>query len=427
MTATENLLRDLVRIPSVNPRDGAGDGGETAVAEHVRDWLAGRGVRAQLDEVLPGRCNVVAVVPGHRPEAVLLETHLDTVETDGMTVGPYEGEVRGGRLYGRGACDAKGALAAFLLAVAELAAGEPPPYTVVLAGVCDEEHAYRGVLRLVDALAGRGVVDALAGGEVVGALAGREVVGAVVGEPTGLFPAVAHKGVVRYTVRTTGRAGHSSRPGEAVNAITLMGPVIAHLADHPPATPPHPLLGPATRTVTRIRGGTGPNTVPGGCEVDVDRRTLPGEDPEAVWRADRAELAALGAEVDPPFTVDPPLDTRPDAEIVTALCRALADHDRPADVRGMPFGTDASKLARAGVPSVVFGPGSVADAHAAAESVELAEVELAARVVAAAVRGMGAEGRGESAGARRAGDSVGNAAVASREASARREGEASCG
>ncbi|WP_200303468.1 M20/M25/M40 family metallo-hydrolase [Streptomyces adelaidensis] len=305
----------------------------------------------------------------------MLESHLDTVETDGMTVGPYDGEVRDGRLYGRGACDAKGPLAAFLLAVAELAEGEPPPYTVVLAGVCDEEHAYRGVLRLVDALAERVAVGA--------------VVGAVVGEPTGLVPAVAHKGVVRYTARTMGRAGHSSRPEEAVNAITLMGPVIAHLADHVPGVPPHPLLGHATRTVTRIRGGTGPNTVPGSCEVDVDRRTLPGEDLETVWAHDRAELAALGAEVDPPFTVDPALDTRPDAEIVTALCRALADHDRPSEVRGMPFGTDASKLARAGVPSVVFGPGSVADAHAAAESVDLAEVTLAARLVVAAVRGMG--------------------------------------
>ncbi|MFC4507357.1 MULTISPECIES: M20 family metallopeptidase [Streptomyces] len=366
-----DLLRDLVRIPSVNPRGGAGDGGETAVAEYVRDWLARHSVQAELYEVLPGRHNVVAVVPGRGADAVVLESHLDTVETDGMTVDPYQGEIRGGRLYGRGACDAKGPLAAFLLAVAELAAGEPPPCTVVLAGVCDEEHAYRGVLHLLDTLMDR------------------PVVGAVVGEPTGLVPAVAHKGVVRYTVRTTGRAGHSSRPEEAVNAIALMAPVIAHLAAAPPAVPPHPLLGPATRSVTRIRGGTGPNTIPGSCEVDVDRRTLPGEDLDTVWRDDRDELAGLGAEVDPPFTVDPALDTPAGADVVTALCGALAGHGRPSEVRGMPFGTDASKLARAGIPSVVFGPGSVTDAHAAAESVELAEVTLAARVVVATIRGMG--------------------------------------
>ncbi|WP_405869039.1 M20 family metallopeptidase [Streptomyces sp. NBC_00005] len=368
MTDVEELLRDLVRIPSVNPRGQEGDGGETAVAEYVRDWLERHGVQAELHEVLPGRCNVVAVVPGRRPEAILLESHLDTVETDGMTVDPYEGVVRDGRLYGRGACDAKGPLAAFMLAAAELAGGEPPLHTLVLAGVCDEEHAYRGVLHLIDALADR------------------RVVGAIVGEPTGLVPAVAHKGVVRYTVRTTGRAGHSSRPEEAVNAITSMGPVIAHLATTAPDVPPHPLLGPATRSITRIRGGTGPNTIPGTCEVDIDRRTLPGEGLEAVWEHDRAELAAFGAELDPPFTVDPALDTRPDAAIVTALGRALAAHGLPSTAAGMPFGTDASKLARAGIPSVVFGPGSVTDAHAATESVELAEVELAARVVVTTVR-----------------------------------------
>ncbi|MER5428742.1 M20 family metallopeptidase [Streptomyces sp. NPDC002588] len=371
-TSVEDLLRDLVRIPSVNPRDGAADGGETAVAEYVRDWLERRGVRAELPEVLPGRRNVVAVVPGRAPGVVLLESHLDTVETDGMTVDPYDGAVHDGRLYGRGACDAKGPLAAFLLALAELAAGDgPPPYTVVLAGVCDEEHGCLGVLHLVDALTDR------------------PVVGAIVGEPTGLVPAVAHKGVVRYTVRTRGRAGHSSRPEEAVNAITLMAPVIAHLAGSPPAVPPHPLLGSATRSVTRVRGGTGPNTIPDSCEVDVDRRTLPGEDPETVWEHDRAELTALGAEVDSPFTVDPALDTAADADVVTALRRALDEHGRPSEIRGMPFGTDASKLARAEIPSVVFGPGSVADAHSAEESVDLAEVELAARVVAAAVRGLG--------------------------------------
>ncbi|WP_105974088.1 M20 family metallopeptidase [Streptomyces geranii] len=376
-TETEELLRDLVRIPSVNPRGGAGDGGETAVAEYVRDWLRLRGVQAELYEVLPGRHNVVAVVPGRSAEAILLESHLDTVETDGMTVDPYAGEIRDGRLYGRGACDAKGPLAAFMLAVAELASGEPPSHTVVLAGVCDEEHAYRGVLHLLDTL-----VD-------------REFVGAIVGEPTGLVPAVAHKGVVRYTVRTTGRAGHSSRPEEALNAITLMAPVIAHLATHPPTVPPHPLLGPATRTVTRVRGGTGPNTIPGTCEADVDRRTLPGEDLESVWRADRTELAALGAELDPPFTVDPALETASDASIVTALCDALHDHGHPYEVQGMPFGTDASKLAVAGIPAVVFGPGRVEDAHAAEESVGLREVELAARIVKQVAQGRAPKGRGE--------------------------------
>jgi len=170
MSEVETLLRDLVAIPSVNPRDGTGPG-EAAVAAYVRDWLAGRGIAAELTEVLPGRPNVVAVVPGRDPRAILLESHVDTVETDGMTVDPHAGDVHDGRLYGRGACDAKGPLTAFLLAVAELAAGPPPPRTVVLAAVADEEHRYRGVLSLLDGLSR---VDA-----------------AVVGEPTGLTAGTA--------------------------------------------------------------------------------------------------------------------------------------------------------------------------------------------------------------------------------------------
>jgi acetylornithine deacetylase len=360
----EELLRDLVSIPSVNPR-GADAPAEAAVARYVRDWLAARGVPAELREVLPGRPNVIARIPGRDPRAVLLESHLDTVETSGMTVDPYAGHVSDGRLYGRGACDAKGPLAAFLLAAVALAA-DPPPCEVVLAGVVDEEHGYRGVLHLIEQLEAT------------------PVAGAVVGEPTGLVPVVAHKGCVRYTVRTLGSAGHSSRPDEAVNAITLMARVLDHLDAAAPDTPAHPLLGPATRCATRVRGGSGPNTVPGTCELDVDRRTLPGEDPLAVWRHDRAELSALlpgRIEVDEPFTVDYALDTPAGSAVPAALISAVA-----TEPSGMPFGTDASKLARAGIPAVVFGPGSLDDAHSARESVALADVAYAAEAVAAAVR-----------------------------------------
>ncbi|RKS79523.1 acetylornithine deacetylase [Actinomadura pelletieri DSM 43383] len=382
MSASGELLRELVGIASINPRGGPVDAasgiGEAAVAEYVRDWLTARGVRAELREVLPGRPNVVATLPGRDPRVVLLESHLDTVETGGMIVDPFAGTIRDGRLYGRGACDAKGPLAAFMLALANLAQDGPPPFGVVLAGVMDEEHLYRGVLGLIDDLADTSVV------------------GAVVGEPTGLVAATAHKGVVRYTVRTLGTAGHSSRPDKAVNAVTLMARVIGHVNRTPPGVPAHPLLGSATRCVTGIRGGEGPNTVPGRCEIDIDRRTLPGEDPLDVWRADREELTALipgHIEVDEPFTVDYSLDTPAGSPVPAALCRSLAAAGRDASVHGMPFATDASKLARAGIPSVVFGPGSISHAHSADESIALAEVDLAARVITETVRSLDVEGR----------------------------------
>ncbi|MGI5287590.1 M20/M25/M40 family metallo-hydrolase [Nonomuraea polychroma] len=370
MSLSEALLHELVRVPSVNPRDGSGPG-EAALAIAVRDWLAGHGVTASIREVLPGRPNVVAVVPGRDPRALLLVSHLDTVEVEGMTVDPYAGEVRDGRMYGRGACDAKGSLAAFMLAAAELAGGPEPPSTVVLAGVIDEEHRYRGVLGLLEDLPVP------------------EVAAAVVGEPTGLAAGIAHKGVVRYTVRTLGEAGHASRPDDAVNAVTLMTRVLAHLDATAPDVPRHPLLGQATRCVTRIRGGTGPNIVPGRCEIDVDRRTLPGEDPLQVWEHDREELTRLlpgRIELDPPFTVDHALGTPADSPVVTGLCRALAARGLDASVHGMPFCTDASKIARAGIPAVVFGPGSILDAHSVDESIVLADVRLAAGLVVDLVR-----------------------------------------
>ncbi|GAA3084686.1 M20 family metallopeptidase [Streptosporangium carneum] len=373
MNDVEALLGELVSTPSVNPREGSG-GGEAALAGVVRRWLADHGVAAELDEVLPGRPNVVAVVPGRDPRVILLESHLDTVEVDGMTVDPYAAQVHDGRLYGRGACDAKGPLAAFMLAAAELAAGPVPPYTVMLAGVIDEEYRYRGVLGLLDTLPGA------------------EVVGAVVGEPTDLTVATAHKGVVRYTARTLGEAGHTSRPAEAVNAVSLMARVIAHLDATGPEIPGHPLLGPATRCVTRVHGGTGPNIVPGRCEIDVDRRTLPGEDPMAVWRRDGEELERLlpgRIELDPPFNVDYALDTPADSPVVAALCGALAARGGDGGVHGMPFCTDASKLARAGIPAAVFGPGSILDAHSADESVALADVRFAAEVVVDMARRVG--------------------------------------
>jgi len=368
MTAeAEDLLTSLVEIPSVNPRgrapDRAAGEGEAEVAAFVRDWLAARGIASTLSEVLPGRPNVVAVLPGRDPGAILLESHLDTVETaDAQPPG-----IRDGRLYGRGACDAKGPLAAFMLALAALAAGERQR-TVILAAVSDEEHAYRGVTHLLDELP-------------------MSIHGAIVGEPTGLLPVIAHKGVVRYTVRALGKAAHSSRPADGVNAISRLIPVLERLSQ-PLETRTHPLLGPATRCATRLRGGTGPNTIPDRAEVDVDRRTLPGEDPWEVWHAERAELAKPGEiEVDEPFTADYALDTPAGAGVVAALCRALAQRHLPATPTGLPFGTDASKLARAGIPSVVFGPGAVADAHSATESVAIADVVAAAEITAEAVCG----------------------------------------
>lgn len=375
------LLAGMIAVPSVNPRGRslAEHGtGERAMAEFVRNRLAPRGIEVRLDEIAPGRVNAVAVVPGRTSRTVVLEAHTDTVEVSGMTVDPFGATLRDGRMYGRGACDAKGSLAAYLLAL-EQAALESLPITVVLAAVADEEHQYRGVSAFLDTY-GPGTVD---------------YVGSIVGEPTELAVGVAHKGVVRFTVHVDGRSGHSSRPADALNAVTLATDLVHRIESEPGAELRHPLLGGTTRTVVRIAGGEGPNVVPGHCEFDVDRRTLPGEDPLQVWSEVADELSRVHpgkVRVDEPFVVDYALDTPVDREVVIAVREALATRGLPSTPVGLGYCSDASKFSRLGVPTLVFGPGSIADAHTSDESVALADVATARDVVLDALRALAGVG-----------------------------------
>ena len=367
------LLAELVAIPSVTPRDAPphpGAVGEADVAAFVASWLSARGVDVTVHEALPGRPNVVAVVPGAGPgPGLLLETHLDTVEVVDMTA-PFAPRVEDGRLYGRGAADAKGSLAGFMLLLEDLAAAPtPPPVSVTLAAVADEEHSYRGVVALIERTDPE------------------QYLGAVVGEPTGLALGIAHTGCVRATVTVHGAAGHSSRPADALNAVTLAVPLIERLAQQPEA-PVHPLLGSGARSVTRIYGGEGPNVIPGSVELDFDRRLVPGEEPFAVLAELSRELEALQpgrVSVSDPFTVDFALDTDPDAVVVRALGAGLRLGGRDGDPVGLPFGSDASKIGRAGIPAVVCGPGDIADAHTVTESIELTEIADFVTALSAAV------------------------------------------
>ncbi len=373
MTAdfSHTLLAELIAINSVNPAYGGP--GEAEVAAFLRDTLRTAGLEVFSQPVEPGRENVVGVLPGRdRTRRVVLEAHMDTVGVEGMTVPPFEPTIRDGRLSGRGSCDTKGGLAAMLAAVLDLAAaGEPPACDVWLAAVVDEEHAYRGVLALVAGLA----------------TAGGTTAAAIVAEPTGLRIVSATKGVLRFRIHFAGRAAHSSKPWLGVSAITAAARLVlaldqrhAELAE----AAGHPLLGPATGSVGLIRGGVQVNIVPERCELAVDRRLLPGEEADSVLSAyrDLAEstAAACGATATvQTLLLDETLETPLDAAVVRvagAVCETLG---LPAEAIGVPYGSDASKLSRrAGVPSIVFGPGSIDQAHAAEESVPLEEVMIAA-------------------------------------------------
>jgi acetylornithine deacetylase len=377
------LVSALVAIESVNPAFAGGQRAETAVAEFVADHCRRLGLDVERQPVLPAegktpaRENVLAElsVSGAR-RTLLFEAHMDTVALDAsgsLRDGGLTAETRAGRLYGRGTCDTKGALAAMLAALETLLARRRElGVNVVLAATVDEEHRFRGVLALLESA--------------------RTFDAAVVGEPTDLRVVVAHKGVARTRISTVGRAAHSSRPDEGINAIERMVPVIAALGDlrHRLAQRRHPLVGSPTLSIGRIWGGTAVSVVPDRCTVEIDRRVIPGEtaggalaEIDEALAAARRDLPDLEYEREAPFVADWPLDTPPDAAVVRAArsaARALALPDSPT---GVPYGSDASKLqALGGVPSIVLGPGSIAQAHTAEEFVPIDHLSRAAELYA---------------------------------------------
>lgn len=358
-----NTLSELVRIPSVNP---AYEGGvsEAGVVAWLGEFCRGRGLETWETEVFPGRPNLIARLPGRDPKRrIVLEAHTDTVSVKGMTIPPFEPVIDGNLLYGRGSCDTKAGLAAMLHAMVSLKdEGFVPPCEVWLAAVVDEEYSYRGVVKLCEGLTAHA---------------------AIVAEPTELRLVVASKGVLRWRIRVRGKAAHSSKPHLGVNAINHMARLILALEEDEAslATKVHPLAGAATCNVGVISGGVQVNFVPDECVIEIDRRLLPGEkaaDALTNYQSLLDDLArrhpGLVAEMEPPMLTDEGLDTPVDAPPALLGGEILREMGLNGDPAGVPFGSDASKLSRQGVPSLVFGPGSIDRAHGAVEYVEIDEV-----------------------------------------------------
>lgn len=361
-----DTLAALVRINSVNSAYDDGPG-ERGVATWIRRFFEQRGIEVREQEVFPNRPNVLVRLPGRdSSRRIVLEAHMDTVSVQGMTIPPFEPTIADGKLYGRGSCDTKAGLAAMMHAVASIHAdGAQPPCDVLLAAVVDEEYSFRGVVKLCEGL----VADA-----------------AIVAEPTQLRAVVASKGVLRWRIVVRGKAAHSSKPHLGVNAISHMARIVLAIeSDHQRLAPhEHPLLGPATCNVGVIRGGVQVNFVPDECAIEIDRRLLPGERADAVldhYQNLLDELARehtdLDAVMEPPLLVDEALETpsdSPPARLAGSLLKSMGFDGTPC---GVPFGSDASKLSRQGVPSLIVGPGSIDRAHAAVEYVELDQVQSA--------------------------------------------------
>ena len=380
MLETTRLLRDLVALPSVNPMGRPLTGPdiyEHRVTAYLEEFIRGLGVPFERQAVAPLRDNIVAScdLPGSGP-TLIFEVHQDTVPTDQMTIDPFGAIIEDGRLYGRGACDIKGGMASMLAAFARIVRDKPAggARRVVLACTVDEEFTFLGVQRLAqtDFRGERG-------GPVF----------AIVAEPTQLQIVNTHKGAARWVLTTVGKACHSSRPEQGVNAIYHMArllPAVERYAEEVRASRTHPSLGTPTLSVGLIAGGTSVNTVPDRCTIEIDRRLLPGENPAEAHRHFIDRLRGIAGpdcvfECPEPYLAAPALSPDGSEELVKRLGSAIDEVIGSHRVLAVPYGTDAAPLAEAGVPSVVFGPGDIARAHTRDEWVPLDEVEQASEIL----------------------------------------------
>jgi acetylornithine deacetylase len=378
--AVVEALQLLVSTPSVNP-DLAPDEGlnEERIAHVAADWLNAAGVRAWVDEVRPGRCNAVAQIGSGNPVLVFCG-HIDTVATAGMTIAPFEPRIEGSRLYGRGAYDMKGGVAAILCALAALAKSDLRG-TVMAALVCDEEYASIGA----DDFVRRYRADACILTEP--ALAG----------PNALV--LAHKGFVWAELTTHGFATHGSRWELGVSAIGRMGRIVSALEKFDREVlreRVHPLVGPASLHCATIAGGTGWSTYAGECRLQVERRTIPGESPRQALLELSNVARSAGEDVEVRLVFErPPMTCASDAPLARCARRALerATGRAPADA-GVAYWMDAAVFDQAGVPTVNFGSDG-AGAHEAVEWVDIdTVVQVANALVFAAQEFQGTSGTG---------------------------------
>jgi acetylornithine deacetylase/succinyl-diaminopimelate desuccinylase-like protein len=368
MTDTEKLLRELIALPSVNPAFlplNDARAGEGRVADFLAVMAARAGLDVHFQKVLPGRSNVLATLspPGKVKERLLLAPHLDTVNA--VSEKQFVPRSANGRIYGRGACDAKGSVAAMLTALSRLARqGRRPAGTeIVFAGLMDEENAQAGSRAL--------------------AASGCQADLAIVGEPTRLQIVTAHKGSLWFRLETRGKAAHGSCPRLGKNAVHEMARIV-DLFETGYARQlqqrRHPLLGTPTINIGFIHGGTQPNIVPALCVAGADRRTLPGETGPSVRAEMNAWLRRHGLRA--ALTSDksshcPPLETDPRLPLVQKFLQT-ARQKRPA---GVDYFCDASILAQGGIPSLVFGPGDIAQAHTADEWISQKSLQAAAALL----------------------------------------------
>jgi acetylornithine deacetylase/succinyl-diaminopimelate desuccinylase-like protein len=349
-----DLCQALVQIPSENPSGSVASQGEEAVARFVGEFLESLGAKVEYEEIGSGRPNVYGLwpIPPGASQRILFAPHLDTVTVEGMTVDPFLAERLDGRLYGRGSSDTKGSMAAMLWALKSVDLSKLN-VAVGFAGLVDEEFEQLGA----KACALRNMADF-----------------AIVGEPTNLDVVYTHKGTAWIEIETRGKSVHASIPETGVNAIDRMTDTLRFLNERFPQICPvqaDPVLGKATLSTGRIRGGAKINVVPDRCYAEIDIRILPGQESMATAVAEFFQQYQIPAIVRP-IKISAPLYTSPDNPFIRKFI-GLGSR-----LTGANWFCDAAFFALEGMPAIAIGPGSIAQAHTADEFIEIAELERGA-------------------------------------------------
>lgn len=363
-----NLTAQLVSIPSVNPM-GKGLTGpvysERNMALFIQNFLAELGIRAELFGADAERPNLVAFIDAGKSHTILLEAHMDTVSEEQMTIAPFDPVIKDGILYGRGSCDTKASLATYLYAIKRiLQEGKSLQHNVVLAFVKDEEYSFSGARELVT----RGIKADFA----------------VVGEPTELNLIYAHKGLCRFFIHTDGLSCHSSMPWNGESAIYKMASIIQGVEGYAKslAQVTHPVLGQATASIGRITGGQTVNTVPALCSIELDNRLLPGMTLQDIVNGLKPFLGdPSGYRIEAPYLLAMGVENAIDAPHLKALVHACELEGIHPELQTAHYATDAAIYQEAGIPCVVFGPGSIAQAHTANEHINIAQIEKASNII----------------------------------------------
>ena len=355
------FLRDLVAINSVNPTLVPGAPGEAVVADAIASEMRRLGLDVSVEEVVPGRPNVIGVLEGRaKGRSLMFCGHTDTVGVAGMT-DPFIPIERNGRLYGRGSQDMKGGVAAMIAAAGQLAERGLAAGRVIVAAIVDEEHSSVGA----DALVRKWTADA-----------------AVVTEPTDLEIAIGHKGFAWVEVEVAGKAAHGSRPKDGEDAILRMGRVLGQLElldRQLQLRPAHALVGTGSLHASFVNGGHELSSYPDRATLQMERRTLPGEPESTALDEVQAILDGLSG-TDPTFRAAarhlfsrPAYEVPADHVLPRALSEAVSSGGRIPRITGASFWTDAAVLGHAGIPSILFGPGG-AGLHSIEEYVNVEDV-----------------------------------------------------